>query len=118
MYLGNSKLKVRKAKHAMLYTFWCPGCQETHTYQVLTPEAEKEANESAQPFYNRFGVLQKPNIENWTFNGDFENPTFSPSLHYNTKVKRCHLFLKNGVIEYCGDSWHQYSGQNVPLEDF
>ncbi|MEI8270275.1 MAG: DUF6527 family protein [bacterium] len=108
MFLGNSKLKVRKAKHATLYTFYCPGCDETHTYQILTPEAENEAR----------SLNGKVSFETWTFNGDFEKPTFAPSLNYATNRRRCHLFLRDGIIDYCQDSWHKYSGQKIPLQDF
>ena len=111
MFLGNSKLKVRKAKHALLYTFWCSGCEETHTFQVLNYPSPVPVQKNGH-----FGFFKQP--ENWTFNDNFEKPSFSPSLNYATQHKRCHLFLKDGNIEYCTDCWHQYAGQKIPLEDF
>jgi len=61
--------------------------------------------------------------ERWSFDGNFESPTFSPSL-LNTwqfvggkPEKRCHLFVKNGQIEYCSDSTHSLAGKTVPMVD-
>lgn len=75
--------------------FWCPGCSCAHPYTVLGP---------------------KP----WTFNGDTERPTFTPSLlvHPTNRNPRCHLFLTDGVLKYCSDSGHALAGQAVPLPDF
>jgi hypothetical protein len=59
----------------------------------------------------------------WTFNGDFEKPTFSPSmLSYGNKdrggsLPRCHSFVRNGKIEYLNDCEHEYKGQTLELED-
>jgi hypothetical protein len=87
-----SKLKVRKAHFGKVYVFWCPGCEQTHSYDVR--------EDGKQP--------------TWEFNGDMEKPSFTPSLAY----PRCHLFVKNGVIEYCNDCYHHYAGLDVPMEDF
>lgn len=63
----------------------------------------------------------------WTFNGNFENPTFSPSVneasnpkehkHYNPQIptRRCHFTVKDGQITYHGDCTHTYRG-TMPLE--
>lgn len=56
----------------------------------------------------------------WTFNGDMEKPTFSPSLlNYNPRDKsyRCHLFVRDGRIEFCGDCSHSLAGKTVEMED-
>ena len=53
----------------------------------------------------------------WEFNGNFESPTFVPSLmmrHGDSAV--CHLFLRNGVLEFLSDCTHELAGQKVPLE--
>ena len=31
--------------------------------------------------------------------------------------QRCHLFVKNGQIEYCSDSTHSLAGKTVPMVD-
>ena len=43
------------------YTFWCPGCEEVHMF--ITQRGE-----------------YRPQGPVWSFNGDVEKPTFSPSL--------------------------------------
>lgn len=69
----------------------------------------------------------------WTFNENYERPTFSPSVlisidddedeHGNelpAPVRRtlCHYFITDGQIVFCGDSQHHLSGQTVPLPDW
>lgn len=97
------------------YSFFCPGCGHDHVYYT-NPEGNKPR---------------------WTFNGDLNNPSFSPSLlnrwgkeaDPNWKEPddtegpngnwsgRCHLFVTNGKIQYCGDCTHQLSGQTIDLPD-
>ena len=76
---------------SLLYVFWCPGCGRHHLFDV--------------------GRTKRPV---WTFNGDLESPTFSPSLHY---PDRCHLFLEAGLIRFLGDCRHALAGQTVPLPE-
>lgn len=79
----------------------------------------------------------------WTFNDDYEKPTFSPSLlvrtgHYvtgrapaecpgcieskldgsETPCAVCHSFITDGNIQFLADSTHALAGQTVPLGDF
>lgn len=79
------------------YVFWCPGCKQSHVYYTEHPGG------------------------GWSFNGDLDRPTFNPSL-LNTweegpekTPRRCHLFLRDGQLEYCSDSLHSLAGQTVPL---
>lgn len=57
--------------------------------------------------------------DRWAFNGDFEKPTFSPSLLVNQHKpeSRCHSFVTNGKIQYLSDCYHEYAGQTLELED-
>jgi Family of unknown function (DUF6527) len=75
---------------------------------------------------------------NWTFNGDFDKPTFTPSLlitgvqnateeeweriERGEKVERrplvCHSFITDGKIEFLDDCTHELRGKTVPLEPF
>ena len=82
------KLKRRKTEDGFLYIFWCPGCGTEHNFHV------KEGG--------------------WEFNGDWDNPTFEPSLNLRG---RCHLFLRDGVIDFLGDCRHHLKCKKVPLED-
>lgn len=93
---------------------WCDGCQEMH----LIPD-------------------------NWQFNGDYNKPTFTPSVkissvkitelgehQYRDFIEKgipipngkldsyphvCHYILTDGVIHYCGDCTHSLKGQKRPL---
>jgi hypothetical protein len=105
-----------------VYTFFCPGCQHHHIYWTAE--------------YPRTPEDQPPV---WTFNGDWERPTFRASLlntwgtyaDPNWKCAgdtpeeiadltrrfsgRCHLFISAGIIEFCGDCTHALNGQHVPM---
>lgn len=102
-------------------TFWCPGCEQGHTIA--------------------FG-----GAETWTWDGDAEHPTFSPSVlalpreklneagkemvdagrgseltdEHREMTPRCHSFVRAGRIEYLADCEHELAGQTVdmvPLPD-
>lgn len=88
---------------------WCPGCEEVHAIRI------------------------QGGPTTWTFDGDYQKPTFAPSIlifvdddedeHGNklpAPVRRtlCHYFIRLGRIEYCGDSPHKLSGQMVDLPDW
>ena len=83
------------------HRFHCPGCEGEH---VIT-------------------TLPYPN--GWTFNGDVERPTFSPSVLVHevkrpdgtTFSPRCHSFVTDGRIQFLGDSQHALAGQTVDLPD-
>jgi hypothetical protein len=93
------------------YFHWCPGCREMH-----------------------------PLPDSWQFNGNIDNPTFSPSFKQEGfKVVRdaegrwtgdwqrdaagncipiiCHYHIQNGQLMYCGDCSHELSGKTIPLPD-
>jgi hypothetical protein len=61
----------------------------------------------------------------WTFNDDFERPTFSPSMlsraPSNGRVPQetfvCHSFVRDGQIQYLSDCTHELAGQTVDLPD-
>lgn len=101
--------------------FWCPGCKEMHVISVGT---------GARP--------------GWTFDGNYDKPTFSPSVlvtsgHYSPgwtgpecwctynkehpedicfECERCHSFVKGGNIEFLGDCTHALAAKTVPLREF
>lgn len=87
--------------------FWCPGCDEPHAPVVATPLHPN----GSEPV--------------WTWNGDLENPTISPSvlvrygrLSGQEPVRVCHLFLKEGKLEFLSDCTHELAGQTVELPPF
>lgn len=99
-------------------SFFCPGCKDSHTIRVGAPE--------------------RPN---WSWNGNAEAPTFSPSIlvtsghfvrghegdcwcTYNRDHPEepsrfscgiCHSFVTDGKIQFLGDCTHALAGQTVPL---
>lgn len=89
------------------WSFECPGCGSGH----LLPFKHTKAYHT--------GPL-------WTFNGDVDNPTFSPSIRsrYNFRGQTdpqthdvCHFHIKNGQFEFCSDSTHELSGKTAPMAD-
>ena len=101
-------------------SFWCPGCEEYHIIN-----------------------LSRPGCPTWTFNGNYDNPTFSPSVlvrsgHYipgssdkecwcNFKERFpnegeppfkcgiCHSFIVNGKIQYLSDCTHKFAVQTIDM---
>lgn len=89
--------------------FRCPGCDDFHQIRVGT----------------------------WSFNGDLERPTFSPSVLVggaqwgpadgfhkpNHTVAPgesivCHSFVTDGRIQFLGDCTHNLAGQTVDLPEW
>lgn len=86
--------------------FWCPGCDEAHA------------------------ITEGP----WTWNGDLERPTFTPSvlvggIQWDTSSGFhkpnhtaapgepivCHSFVTDGRIQFLTDSTHALAGQTVDV---
>lgn len=87
---------VDKDEKVVGYTLWCPGCKEVHCV-----------------YTNYAGHPQ------WTFDGNLDHPTFSPSLlvyEVPGYSPRCHSFIKAGVMEFLADSTHPLANQKVPLQ--
>lgn len=80
------------------YAFFCPGCNGYHS--VATTE----------PFSNG---------AKWSFNGDMDKPTFSPSVlaHSDYPEARCHSFIQDGFIQYLDDCYHNLKGQTVEIPE-
>lgn len=99
--------KVSRATDGMLL-FYCPGCKQSH------------------------GVNER-----WTFNGDMDHPTFSPSIlvrgtvpitdeeherimageYVEPKPFICHSFVTDGKIQFLSDCTHSLAGQTVEMEE-
>ena len=76
-----------------MLSHYCPGCKSIHLIAVH------------EPFENG---------AQWTFDGNAESPTFSPSINI---VGYCHYFIRAGKVEFCSDSKHHLAGQTVDLPD-
>lgn len=77
------------------WAFWCPGCDEAHHVN-----------------------------DRWTFNGNEEAPTFSPSVLVRSVRPKfaldatphtCHSFVTDGRIQMLGDCTHALANQTVDL---
>lgn len=55
----------------------------------------------------------------WTWDGNAERPTFSPSLltRGGESGATCHLFVRDGQIQFLGDCTHALAGQTVPMPE-
>lgn len=71
--------------------FYCPGCRMDHRFIIKPPL--------------------------WKFDGNWEAPTFTPSLKWDSKgVTQCHLIITNGLIDFCNDCTHDLAGKKkVPM---
>ena len=81
------------------YTHWCPGCKEPHSIYTASPAKAI-----------------------WSFNGDVNTPSFSPSVrityHWPDEPEAvCHYFLTAGELKFCSDTTHELKGQTVKLPD-
>ena len=85
-----TELKPKRTVHdGDGWVIYCPGCKYLHKF--------------------RYG---------WSFNGNTEFPTFSPSLVIrlvHEKDARCHSFVRDGKIEFLQDCKHELAGQTVKL---
>lgn len=93
--------------------FWCPGCDKAHVIRHEGPGA-------------------------WSWTGDLERPTFSPSVlvcgtqwaageafHKPTHAAvpaggtiRCHSYVTDGQIQFLADSTHALAGRTVDLPEW
>jgi hypothetical protein len=70
-----------------------------------------------------FSVRMGDGSPGWDFNGDLENPTFSPSMLARSDYGEermphvCHSFVRDGRIQYLSDCTHSMAGQTVDLPD-
>jgi hypothetical protein len=98
---GDMKPKLRpienQAGRFMGYMFFCPGCRRAHFFRTNDPRRGR----------------------NWTFNGNVEEPTFSPSLLTQFPGgTRCRLYLTRGKIQFLSDCTHPMAGRTVDMVDF
>jgi hypothetical protein len=81
-----------KKFHHDQYLYWCEGCGFEHAFALKSEGGHHE------------------------FNGDLNVPTLTPSLLHDCE-KRCHSYIKAGVIQYLSDCWHHLKGQTIQLPD-
>lgn len=108
---GTKLREIRKGQMA----FFCPACKTSH-----------------------FVIVD--GTRGWSWNGDGNAPTFSPSIlvrtgHYAPNHEglcwcgmedkshgfscfQCHSYVEDGKIRYLNDCSHNLAGQTVPLPDW
>ncbi len=104
--MGQVSSKLRRGEDRFFH--WCPACEEMHSLP-----------------------------DGWNFDGNLESPTFRPSFKHSgirtVKIDGkwtgewvrdengkgipfiCHYILTNGILNFCGDCTHNFSGQSIPL---
>ena len=102
---------VLRIREGNLLAFWCEGCKTSHVVST-----------------------------GWIFNGNYERPTFSPSVLVRTghyikghkgpcwcshdpskgypKCSVCHSFVTDGKIQFLSDCTHHLAGQTIDLKPF
>lgn len=77
--------------------WWCVGCEQIHCCNVAGLQAERPR---------------------WKWNRSTTVPTLEPSVLKDPAkgaTRRCHSFVRDGVVQFLGDSDHALAGQNVPM---
>ena len=82
--------------------FFCPGCKSVHAVNTSGPR--------------------------WDYNGNLDAPTFSPSIvvtysgadtgQDDAPPEICHSFVRDGMIQFLGDSTHALAGQTVEIPEW
>ena len=80
----------------------CPACGFEHSFSVDLEGHGKHTNDT------------------WSFNGDYDKPTFTPSMLSNrNKVDEhkpiCHSFVRDGMWQFLGDCTHNMAKHHVPM---
>jgi len=97
-----SEVLVRCAEDPHTFLFWCEGCAAYH--EVWSSKTTRRKS-------------------GWEFNGDMYAPTFSPSYLSGLpddkgngfSKYRCHLYIKDGYLQYLPDCHHGYAGMSIPM---
>ncbi len=51
----------------------------------------------------------------WDWNGSLTSPTLSPSVSTKREGLCCHIFMRNGVVEFLSDCTHDKANKQIPL---
>lgn len=94
--------KIKSFSDGRYLGFHCPGCKYDHAFT--------DGSWKGDPAHKN----------HWDFNGDFDRPTFRPSLLVwaSDPSKRCHSFVTDGQIQFLDDCFHELKGQTVEIPDY
>jgi hypothetical protein len=62
-----------------------------------------------------------PLPDRWTFDGNLEAPTFTPSFKHTwtwgeeREARCCHYIVTAGKVTYCGDCTHSMANQTIDM---
>jgi hypothetical protein len=61
-----------------------------------------------------------PLPDNWSFDGNLDEPTFTPSFKHSgysshNEPRICHYILTKGVLTFYSDSTHALTGKSIAL---
>lgn len=102
-----ARAKVVRDREQLFYGIHikCPGCGHHLLLVSWLPEGEAQESPHAQG---------KPH---WSFNGDFDRPTFQPSILSRGGTDVCHSFVADGRIQFLSDCTHVLAGHTVDLPE-
>ena len=93
--------EAHDSRNIVLLAAHCPACGYEHSFRIDEAYWSKE------------------NSSIWEFNGDYEKPTFTPSILVNKAGHPgrpiCHSYVTDGQWVYLEDSTHEYAGLTVPM---
>jgi hypothetical protein len=99
------RLWVRRSEHWENYYFYCLGCKELHGFRTKAPPGD--------------GATKIPL---WTFDGNVEQPSFTPSLRYLRHKgdypgcrPHCRTIVTAGKIQFCSDCEHELAGKTLDM---
>lgn len=84
------------------YVGWhCPGCEGGHGVPVKAHPSDQRG---------------------WQWNGSLDSPTLIPSVLNNVGGSNptapiCHIFIRDGKIQFLSDCTHKLAGQTVDIPD-
>lgn len=81
----------------------CPACNVEHGFILKQPDGSSHDGHPS-----------------WTWNGNWEKPTFSPSMLANKSAiyedrPLCHSFLREGQWHFLKDSTHKMAGKVIDM---
>jgi hypothetical protein len=85
--------KIKPSLNFETITFFCHGCQQTHTLPIC------------------------PYEKGLAFSGTPDKPSLMPAVLITDGTNLCHSLITDGKIRYLSDSNHQLSGKEVELPD-
>ena len=105
------------------YEFICLGCGGEYPRRIHTLEPTEPYDWGNRGFPHF--VQTKGRVDAcWKFNGDIFKPTFTPSLltriQYTDPNKQdyvCHLFIRDGMLDYLPDCTHPLTGKTIQMVD-